>query len=59
MVVADINYCEMKKRGLADSSIKTYKKCNMFEFNEISALDLDKRYKPRVSKIDENQGKLF
>ena len=58
MCCGDANYCEVKNKCFKDSTIKTLNKCKDFEFNEISACNFGKIYKPR-KKIKSKQIELF
>jgi len=46
---------------MSESTAKTVNKCKDFIFNSIDALggDLDKKYKPRKEKVNENHPTLF
>ena len=37
-------YCDVKKKVMRDSTIRSINKCKYFEFNEIDVLDFDKTY---------------
>lgn len=51
MCCGDVNYCEVKNKCFKDNTIKTLNKCKDFEFNEISACNFKKIYKPRQTKL--------
>jgi hypothetical protein len=51
-------YCEAKNKELSESYTKHSNTCKMFEFNEIDAYDLNRRYKPRVRKEIRPDGQI-
>ena len=58
MCIGDVCYCSVE--GIvSDSFAKSYRKCKHFEFNELDAFDIDKKYKPRKIKGNRNQISLF
>lgn len=58
-VYGDVVWCSTKKKDISESSAKRPNKCAHFVFNEIDALDLNKKYKPRVKKEPDNSPLLF
>ncbi len=60
-VYGDFVYCCEHKKEMSESTAKTVNKCKDFIFNSIDALggDLDKKYKPRKEKVNENHPTLF
>ena len=51
-------WCDIRQRELSEGYTKRPNNCNHFDFNEIDAYDLEKRYKPRAEKKDDGQLKL-
>lgn len=47
MICGDANYCTVKKTTFSEAYICHTNKCKNFEFNEMDALDMDRKYKPR------------
>lgn len=58
LVVADINYCAIKKKRVSDAAAKTVNHCKDFVFNPIDAFDLEKRYRPRQKKEKQCSGQM-
>lgn len=53
-------WCEAKKKEIADSTAKTENHCELFQFCEIDAFDITKKYKAREKKVYlENQPSLI
>ena len=52
-------YCGAKDRILSEQTTKRVNTCRQFEFNEIDAYDLERKYKPRRSKTIEGQLSMF
>ena len=57
----DFVYCWEHKKEMSESTAKAVNKCKDFIFNPIDVLggDLNKKYKPRKEKVNENQPTLF
>lgn len=56
-IVGDVVYCEALKITMSEEKAKRVNHCNEFDFNVIDVFDLDKRYKPRKTKM--KQRRLF
>lgn len=55
MTCGDANYCGVHQRTFSDAYIKAANTCKGFEFNELNALDLTRKYKPRKEKRDDGE----
>lgn len=53
----DAVYCEVLKITMSEEKAKRVNRCKEFVFNEIDVFDLEKRYKPRKTKM--KQRRLF
>lgn len=53
----DAVYCEVLKMTMSEEKAKRVNRCKEFVFNEIDVFDLEKRYKPRKTKM--KQRRLF
>lgn len=51
-------YCETFAKEKSEASAKAVNHCKEFEFCEIDAFDLNKRYKPREPKKSTDNGQL-
>lgn len=47
LVTGNGTYCEAKEKEISDSAASRINHCKKFEFNEIDAYDITRRYKPR------------
>lgn len=56
-IVGDVVYCEVLKITMSEEKAKRVNRCKEFVFNEIDVFDLEKRYKPRKTKM--KQRRLF
>ncbi len=51
-------YCESRNMELGERYTKRPNRCPAFDFNEIDAYDLDRRYRPRRKKTKTDDGQL-
>ena len=54
-------WCEELSKEMSETTAKSVNTCKRFEFNEIDAFDLDKKYKPREKKekVEDTSPTLF
>jgi len=52
LVTGNGTYCEAKEKEISDRAASRINHCKKFEFNEIDAYDIKRKYKPRENKND-------
>ena len=50
----DVVYCEIYNKTMSEKKAKQVNKCKDFIFNEIDVITLNKTYKPREAKQNDN-----